>query len=101
MSTFARGAQRARAGEVAVGRDDHAGLPLDRLDEKGDRVVVERRLERGEVAEGHALEPGRERPEVARAGGSSENETIVVVRPWKLPRQTTIFARPGATPFTS
>ena len=36
---------------------------------------------------------------MVRAVGSSENETIVVVRPWKLPRQTTIFARPGADPL--
>ena len=40
-------------------------------------------------------------PKLERAATSSENETIVVVRPWKFPRQTTIFARPGATPFTS
>ena len=99
-STFAS-VQSARAPlEVAVGRDDHAGLALDRLDQERDRVVVERRLERLEVAERDALEAGRERPEAGRvATGSSENETIVVVRPWKLPRQTTIFARSGRDPL--
>ena len=45
--------------------------------------------------------PGVYGPKLERAAASSENETIVVVRPWKFPRQTTIFARPGATPFTS
>jgi hypothetical protein len=40
-------------------------------------------------------------PKPVLATSSSENEMIVVVRPWKLPRQTMIFARPAATPFAS
>jgi hypothetical protein len=31
---------------------------------------------------------------------SEEKLTIVIVRPWKFPSHTTIFARPEGTPFT-
>ena len=40
-------------------------------------------------------------PKPARAAGSSEKPTIVVVRPWKLPPKTTILALPSGTPFAS
>ena len=36
-----------------------------------------------------------------RASGSVEKDTIVVVRPWKLPSATMIVARPSGTPLTS
>ena len=50
----ALGAQPADLGEEAVGRDDHAALALDRLEQDGDRVVVDRRRERLGVAVRHA-----------------------------------------------
>ena len=40
-------------------------------------------------------------PKPRRASGSVENETIVVVRPWKLPSATMIVARSAGTPLTS
>ena len=94
-------AELAGAAQVAVGRDDHAGLALDRLDQEGDGVVVERGLEGVQVAEGDALEAGGVGAEVSWAAGSLEKEMRVVVRPWKFPAQTTILARPGATPLAS
>ena len=44
--------------------------------------------------------PGVYGPKSSRASGSSLNEMIVVVRPWKLPAITMMFAASGATPFT-
>jgi hypothetical protein len=35
------------------------------------------------------------------ASGSVEKLTIVVVRPWKLPSNVTMLARPAGTPLTS
>ncbi|CAM5728464.1 hypothetical protein STENM223S_00953 [Streptomyces tendae] len=40
-------------------------------------------------------------PNPARAVSSVENDTIVVVRPWKFSAATTIVARSAGTPFTS
>ena len=84
------------------GGDDDAGLALDRLDEEPHDVGVgEGGLQRVGVAVGHRHEPRRERTEAVRASGSVEKLTIVIVRPWKLPAQTTIFARSSGTPLTS
>ncbi len=44
--------------------------------------------------------PGVYGPKSSCASGSSEKRTIVVVRPWKLPVMTMIFAASGATPLT-
>ena len=44
--------------------------------------------------------PGVNGPKSLRASGSSENEMIVVVRPWKFPHATMIVARSAGTPFT-
>ena len=44
--------------------------------------------------------PGVYGPKSSCASGSSLNEMIVVVRPWKLPAITMMFAASGATPFT-
>ena len=102
MSSTPRSVQSSRArAQVAVGRDDHAGLALDRLDEERHRVVVDRGLERVRVAVRDDLEPRRERPEAVLDASSVEKLTIVIVRPWKLPLQTITFARSGVTPFTS
>jgi hypothetical protein len=51
---------RPRGGEVAVGRDDDSGLPLDRLDEEGDGVLADGRAQRLRVTVGHPDEPGSE-----------------------------------------
>ena len=40
-------------------------------------------------------------PKPRRAVGSVENDTIVVVRPWKLPAKVTIRAWSAATPLRS
>ena len=50
---------------------------------------------------GTTSKPGVNGPKPTWAVGSVEKLTIVTVRPWKLPSATTIFARSGATPFTS
>ena len=47
---------RAHAGQIVVGRHDDAGLTLDRLDEHGDGVVVDRGGQRVGVAERHRAE---------------------------------------------
>ncbi len=44
--------------------------------------------------------PGVYGPKSARASGSVEKLITVVVRPWKLPPATTIFAISPGTPFT-
>ena len=66
-STLCAGAELADAAQVAVGRDDHAALALDRLDQHGDGVLVDGRLEGRQVAVRDDDEAGRERAEaVAR-----------------------------------
>ena len=50
------GGHLADAGQVAGRRHDHAGLALDRLDQHGDGVVVDRGGQRVQVAVGHDLE---------------------------------------------
>ena len=65
---------------------------------KRDDVVVAARSAAASAAaspNGTRTKPGVNGPKPSRASGSSENETIVVVRPWKLPSQTMIVARPG------
>jgi hypothetical protein len=47
---------------------------------------------------GTVTKPGVNGPNPSRAPSSSENDTMVVVRPWKLPDITTIVGR--CTPFT-
>ena len=42
--------------------------------------------------------PGVYGPKSARASGSEENDTIVVVRPWKFPSNTTMTASSCGTP---
>ncbi len=44
--------------------------------------------------------PGANGPKSARYAASVEKPTIVVERPWKLPRATAIVARSGAMPLT-
>ena len=58
-----RAAQVAQAGEETVGRDDHAGLALDRLDQHGGDGVVDGGGDRVEIAVAHAAEPRCERTE--------------------------------------
>ncbi len=95
------GAELAQPRQEVGGRHDDARLALDRLDEHRDRVLVDRRGHRVGVAVRHGAEARRVGPEVgSRASGSSLNEMIVVVRPWKLPAITMMFAASGATPFT-
>jgi hypothetical protein len=50
---------------------------------------------------GTRTKPGVNGPNPVVDPGSSEKETIEIVRPWKLPDMTTTFARPSGTPFTS
>ncbi|CPU65780.1 Uncharacterised protein [Mycobacteroides abscessus] len=50
---------------------------------------------------GTSRNPGVYGSNPRRASGSSENDTIVVVRPWKFPEPTTTVASPGGTPLTS
>ena len=47
------GAELARGAQIAGRRDDHARLALDRLDQEGDGVGADGRLQRGGVAERH------------------------------------------------
>ena len=63
------GAELADAAQVAVRRDDHAALALDRLDEHGHRGGVDRGLHGREVAVGHRHEAGRERAEAVAGVG--------------------------------
>lgn len=49
---------------------------------------------------GTISKPGVYGPKSARASGSVEKLTIVVVRPWKLSEATMIFAMPSGTPLT-
>jgi hypothetical protein len=94
----ALGAELAGRTEVPLGRHDHAGLALDRLDEERDRVVVDRGAQRFDIPYGTDPNPGVNGPKPPFAEGSSENPTIVTVRPWKFPSATTIFARSGRPP---
>ncbi len=48
---------------------------------------------------GTVRKPGVYGPKSSRADGSSEKLMIVVVRPWKLPDATMMFARPSGTPL--
>jgi hypothetical protein len=57
-------AERARRGKVARRRNDDARLGLNRLDEKRDRVLGQRRAQRVKIAEVDELEARRERAEV-------------------------------------
>ena len=92
---------RTRA-EVAGRRDDHAGLALDRLDEEGDGVGADRRLEGGGVAEGDGDEAGHEGAEAAagvgvgREGDDAEGAAVEVVR-----RDDDLGLVRRATPLTS
>ena len=63
------GAEVADAAQVAVRRDDHAALALDRLDQDRDGVGVDRGLDRGQVAVGDGDEAGRERAEAVAGVG--------------------------------
>ncbi len=49
---------------------------------------------------GTVRKPGVNGPKSSWAEGSSENEMIVVVRPWKFPDATMIVARSAGTPLT-
>src|SRR5579863_5473641 len=72
-----RGAEIAYLREIAGRGDDDAGLPLDRLDEEGDRVRRDRLLQRLGVAEGNDPEARRERPEMltSRHVGAESDDT--------------------------
>ncbi|MNT91732.1 hypothetical protein D3C72_2328810 [compost metagenome] len=50
---------------------------------------------------GTVRKPGVKGPKPPRASGSVEKETMLSVRPWKLPEQTMISALPSATPLVS
>ena len=47
---------------------------------------------------GTTSKPGVYGPKSSRASGSVENETMVVVRPWKLPSATMMRAESAAHP---
>ena len=49
---------------------------------------------------GMIVKPGVYGPKSLRASGSVEKLMIVVVRPWKLPSATMIYAWPSGTPLT-
>ena len=68
-STLVRVAERAQAGEIALGRHDDAGLALDRLDQDRGGVRRDRALHRGEIAERHRAEARRERAEAVAIVG--------------------------------
>jgi len=55
--------QIAQRRQVALARDDHAPLTLDRLDQDGDRLLVDRRGDRVGVAVGQDAKAARERSE--------------------------------------
>ena len=59
-----RVAEAAQPG--ALGRDDDAGLALDRLDQHRGGVWRDRARDRLDVAEGDRAEAGRERPKPSR-----------------------------------
>ena len=79
-----RAAERLCALEVAGRRQVHA-LPLDRLDEEEARRLrcCSCLLERVEVAEGHAVEAGQQRPKRAVNSGLPFAESEPSVSPWK------------------
>lgn len=78
-------------GAGSRGRNDDPGLTLDRLEQHGNGVLVDRGRQRVGVAEGHRAESGVYGPNPRRAVSSSEKLMIVVVRPWKLLCATTIL----------
>jgi hypothetical protein len=76
-------AQRTHLAEIAGRRNDDAGLALDRLHEKRDRVVVEGLGERLEVAERHDPKPWSKRAEAAtrvRVGAESDDRERAAVK---------------------
>ena len=75
-------------------------LALDRLDQEGGGFRRDRALERGGVAEGTCSKPGGNGPKPSRYCASVEKPKIVIVRPWKLPAQAMISARPSGMPLT-
>src|ERR1700742_2527631 len=72
-----RGAELAYLSEIAGWRNDDAGFPLDRLDQKGDGVRRDRLRQRPGVAEGDDPESRRERPEMIarRRVGAEADDT--------------------------
>ena len=87
ISTSALVAQRAHLAQEALGRDDHAALALDRLEQDGDgrrRRSPPRRAAMSPYGTMPEARGVRRRSRRVRVG-SSEKLTIVVVRPWKLP----------------
>ena len=50
---------------------------------------------------GTETKPGVNGAKCSRASESLLNETIVVVRPWKLPSMTMISASPSGMPFAT
>ena len=61
-------ADLANGAQVAIGRDDHAGFPLDRLDEKANGVGGDGGLQRIGVAERDGFESRRKRTKAAAGG---------------------------------
>jgi hypothetical protein len=92
-------AQLVRAAQPAVGRDEDAGLALDRLREHGAGVGVTAARSASRSPYGTTRKPWRERPEVGAVAGLAEKPTMVVVRPWKLFSNTTISACPAGIPL--
>ena len=62
-------AQRAHLAEEALRRHDHAALALDRLEQHGDRRLVDRGADRGDVAVRHHPEARRVRRVAGRRVG--------------------------------
>ncbi len=89
--------------EVALGRHHDARLALYGFHEERRGLRRDGGLERRGVAERHVAEAlggvGAEVVAVLRV--SLEKPTMVEVRPWKLPSQTMICARPAGTFFTT
>ena len=85
--TLVLGADIADGLEVALGRYVDAGLPLDGLDDDGDRpgrdgLLDERRRRRRGHASRSRARRGRSSP---RHRDRSDIEMMAIVRPWKLP----------------
>src|SRR5690625_2851123 len=62
------GADLAYPTEVTLGSSDDSRFPLDGFEQDGDRVGVDRRVQRRCVAERDNVEPGREWPEAGTCG---------------------------------
>ena len=93
-------AERARPGEVARGRNDHAALALDRLEEqRRDRAgrAAQPGLQRVSVAEGYVVDAGRQRTEALRVLGAPRQrqraERLAVIRAGRGEHQRTSRAR--------